>query len=115
MPHASEQMTGNPSTFCGSIANPARLLCRLSSLSSVSCRNASRQSYWQVELALSFLCISIATLLPAQEATRGVGSEQAFARGVELQQHGDMEGAPRAYEATPPTNPRHTATPSNLR
>src|SRR5258707_46303 len=68
MPHASEQMTGNPSTFCGSIANPARLLCRLSSLSSVSCRNASRQSYWQVELSLSFLCISIATLLPRQQA-----------------------------------------------
>src|SRR5258706_5075644 len=98
MPHASEQMTGNPSTFCGSIANPARLLCRLSSLSSVSCRNASRQSYWQVELALSFLCISIATLLSAQEATRVVGSEQAFARGVKLQQHGELEGARRAYE-----------------
>ena len=114
MPHASEQMTGNPSTFCGSIANPARLLCRLSSLSSVSCRNASRQSYWQVELALSFLCISIATLLPAQEATRVVGSEQAFARGVKLQQHGDLEGARRAYEESLQMVPRRADALSNL-
>ena len=114
MSHASEQMTGNPSTFCGSTTNPARLLCRLSSLSSVSYRNTSRQSYWQVELALSFLCISIASLLPAQETTRVVGSEQAFARGVELQQHGDLEGARRAYEESLQMVPRRADALSNL-
>src|SRR5260370_17751944 len=113
MSHASEQMTGNPSTFCGSTTNPARLLCRLSSLSFVSYRNTSRQSYWQVELALSFLFISLATLLPAQEATRVVGSQQAFARGVELQQHANLEGARRAYEeylqmSPPPHHPPST-------
>src|ERR1700682_1721135 len=106
MSHASEQMTRNSSTFCGSTTNPARFLCRLFSMSSVSYRNTSRQSYWQVKLALLFLCISIATLVPAQEATRVVGSEQAFARGVELQRHGDLEGARRAYEESLQMVPR---------
>jgi len=68
-------------------------------LSSVSYRNTTRRPYWQVKLALSFLCVWMATLLSAQEAARVVGSEQAFARGVELQQHGDLEGA-----ATPTKN-----------
>jgi len=36
------------------------------------------------------------TLLSAQEATLVAGSEQAFGRGVELQQRGDLEGARKA-------------------
>src|SRR5258708_39571218 len=114
MSHSSEQMTGNPSTFCGFTMNPARLLCRLSNLSSVSYRNTSRQSYWQVGLTLSVLFISIATLLPAQETTRVVGSERAFSRGVELQQHRDLEGARRAYEESLQMDPRRADALSNL-
>ena len=114
MSHASEQMTGNPSTFCGCTTNPARLLCRLSSLSSVSYRNTSPQSYWHVKLALSLLCMSMPILLSAQEAGRVAGSEQAFARGVELQQHGDLEGARRAYEESLQMVPRRADALSNL-
>ena len=114
MPHAPEQMTGNPAIFFGSTTNPPRLLSRLSSLSSVSCRDTSRWTYWQLKLALSFFCVSMATLLSAQEANRVVGSEQAFARGVELQQHGDLDGARKAYEESLQMVPRRADALSNL-
>src|SRR6267378_7244385 len=114
MLRSPKQMTGNPSIFYGSTTNPPGLLCRLSGLSSVSYRNTTRRSYWQVKLALSFLCVWMATLLSAEEAARVVGSEQAFARGVELQQHGDLEGARKAYEESLQLVPRRADALSNL-
>jgi tetratricopeptide (TPR) repeat protein len=56
----------------------------------------------------------MATLLLAQEATRVVVSEQAFARGVELQQHGDLDGARKAYEESLQMVPRRADALSNL-
>jgi len=56
----------------------------------------------------------MATLLSAQEANRVVGSEQAFARGVELQQHGDLDGARKAYEESLQMVPRRADALSNL-
>lgn len=114
MPQPSPADDGNPSIFYGSPTNPPRLLLRLSSLSSVSVRNTSRRTYWQLELAFSFLCVWIATSLSAQEASRVVGSEQAFARGVELQQHGDLEGARKAYEESLQLVPGRADALSNL-
>ena len=107
-------MTGNPLIFYGSTTNPLTFLCRLSCLSLVSYTNTSRRSYWQIKLLLSFLCVSIATLVLAQEASLVVSSEQAFARGVELQQHGDLEGARKAYEESLQFVPRRADALSNL-
>src|ERR1700675_133374 len=114
MLRSPKQITGNPLIICVCTTNPLRLFCRLSCLSSVSYRNTSRRTYWQLKLALSFLCVSMATLLLAQEATRVVVSEQAFARGVELQQHGDLDGARKAYEESLQMVPRRADALSNL-
>ena len=107
MPQIPKQMIGSPHT------NPPTLLSRLYSLSFVS-RNTSRRTHWQLKLAVSFLCVWMPTLLSAQEATRVVGSEQAFARGVELQKHGDLEGARKAYEESLQMVPRRADALSNL-
>jgi tetratricopeptide (TPR) repeat protein len=56
----------------------------------------------------------MATLVLAQEAARVVASEQAFARGVELQRHGDLEGARKAYEESLQMVPRRADALSNL-
>jgi tetratricopeptide (TPR) repeat protein len=76
--------------------------------------NILRRMYWRFKFALSFFCLSTATLSAQQAATPVFASEQAFTHGVELQQRGDLEGARKAYEESLRMVPRRADALSNL-
>ena len=58
--------------------------------------------------------ILVLALSPAQEGAAVRQSEADFARGVELQQKGDLEGARAAYQSSLRTFPNRADALSNL-
>ena len=80
------------------------------------CSASVRRDASQYDLS-SFACLPLVltlAALPIRSQTTAQRAQTEFARGVEMQQKGDLQGARQAYEATLKLAPRRVDVLSNL-